>query len=118
MSMSMIHHSLIEKACDLFGIPVGGALKINEDGTFNIDAKADDFQQVMGAMMGQIVADHVTATMVLPSNVDKLKGASRDIREVLTYRGMAGEDREWAEEIIEDIDSIVGNLDGCMVPGR
>lgn len=116
--MSMIHHSLISEALETFKIPTGDSLTVNEDGTFRFNVEADDYQQVMGALIGQIVADHVTAKMVIPSNVAKLKDVARILPEILTYRGMAGEDREEVEEVVEMLEGVIGNLDGCMVPDR
>jgi hypothetical protein len=110
--MSLIHHSLITEAFDTFNIPTGDALVVKEDGTFTVNPEADDFQRVMSNLVGQIVADHVTAKMVIPSNTGRLTGVASDLRSLLTY--VSAEDRELIEDSIESIEGVVENLTGCM----
>lgn len=107
---------LTRTAFAYFGIELGGVLKMRPDGGMAFDTEAPDLAQVLSILTGQILADHVTATMVLPSNVKALQDALRALRAVSASGALSGTYDYYGEveESIERIESVVENLDGLM----
>jgi hypothetical protein len=103
--------TLIEQAFERFGVPLGGALKLDAKGTLSCTPEAEDFPEVMSKLTGLLLADFATATMVLPSNVRALRGAVETMESLLRSRRAMGPRRRWetswsAWRVVAD------NLDG------
>jgi hypothetical protein len=102
------------QAFETFGVPLGGALNVDADGHLSFDADAADVPDVLGALTGQILSDHAIATMVLPSNVQGLRGSPNSCasrRPSRADRSGRRADRRGHRRL----DGIIGNLDGLMV---
>lgn len=95
---------LMRKAMDHFKIPHIG---VNNDG-YEIPQDDEKFREMMSMLTGEILAFYVAETMVLPSNLGRL-------REVLTemagVTGISTEEGDMIQSWMDTIESVVGNLD-------
>ncbi len=115
--------ALMRAAYEHVGVPLGGALVVNDDGTTTLDTSAEDFGRVMSLLSGQVLADYIAGTRVLPSNVNRLREVLRNLLPALRgaetgritlmdAEGIAGE----LQEAHAALESVIANLDGFMGP--
>lgn len=114
MAISLIHPDMFNRVLRKHGIAV--EVTEREDGTLAANYETGSLDKIVSAFANQLLMYDMLVGMILDSNVGRLKDVVADLKNVeeTTDWYDPEEEAEIRRDCIEDIESVIGNLDGVI----